>query len=406
MENIIIERLGHHGDGIAQGPVFVPRTLPGEVVAGLVENNRIAAPKIVTPVAERVRPPCTHYKSCGGCAVQHASDEFVARWKKSVVEVALSAQGLVAPVRRVITSPPYSRRRATLTARRLKRGAQVGFNGLRSDTITEIPDCHLLRPEIVEMLPFVRDLARIGGSRKARLAVTLTLLDDGMDISVSGGKGLTRELFSALVAACAEVAGIARLSWGGELLAAFSPARLTLGKARISPPPGAFLQATAEGERALVASVTEAVQHARHVADLFAGCGTFSLPLSEKATIHAVESTDEMLAALSEGWRNTSGLKEITTEPRDLFRQPLLPDELNRFDAVVLDPPRAGAEAQVAEICRSEISHLAMVSCNPITFARDVKALAQAGFAISWIDVVDQFRWSSHVELVASLSRR
>ncbi|MCP5039224.1 MAG: class I SAM-dependent RNA methyltransferase [Rhodobacteraceae bacterium] len=405
MKTVTIERLGHHGDGIAPGPIYVPRALPGEVVTGQVENDRMNAPKILTPVSERVRPPCRHYKNCGGCSLQHAADGFVEGWKKGVVETALRAQGLPAPMRQFHTSPPQSRRRATIAARRLKKGAQVGFHGIRTDTICEIDECQLLRPELLEMLPLVRDLAIMGVSRKGRLAVTLTLLDDGMDVAVNGGRPMTPALYSEIAELSAKSGKVARLSWEGETVAAFSTAQVSFGPAKVCPPPGSFLQATLEGEKALVSAVTQAAGSAKTIADLFAGCGTFALPLAANAMVHAVEGSKEMLAALSAGWRGAKGLKTVSTEARDLFQRPLLTDELNRYGAVVVDPPRAGAEAQMAEIAKAHVPVIVMVSCNPATFARDAKVLIDSGYSNAWIDIVDQFRWSSHIELVACFLR-
>ncbi len=402
---LTIERLGHQGDGVAPGPVFVPRSLPGEVVEGVVEAGRMASPRILTPVAERVRPPCRHAKACGGCVLQHAQDDFLASWKVGVVEAALKAQGLEAPILGISTSPPRSRRRAVLAARRLKNGAQIGFHGLKSNTIIEITDCHLIHPKLLAQLDLVGRLTQIGASRKGRLAVTLTLLDGGVDITVSGGRPLERDLFAQL-AKLVSGAGVVRLSWEGEPVVAFGAPLLSLGPARVVLPPGAFLQATREGEAALVAAIEQALEGAGKVADLFAGVGTFSLPLAKMAAIHAVESQENMLYALQAGWRGAQGLKPVTIEARDLFRRPLLPDELAQFDAIVLDPPRAGAEAQVVEIASSRVGLLAMVSCNPVTFARDARMLVEAGFTIDWLRVVDQFRWSPHVELVARFVRQ
>ncbi len=405
MKTVTIERLGHLGDGVAAGPVFVPRALPGEVVTGEIENGRMVGVKIDAPVSDRVRPVCQHYKNCGGCALQHASDDFVKNWKKTVVVTALEAQGLDAPIRRVHTSPPNSRRRATIAARRVKKGVQLGFHGAQTDTICEIDSCQLLRPELLQMLPFLRELTMIGGSRKGRLAITLTLLDDGVDIAVKGGKPLTTELFSQLAQKAGAQRNVVRLSWDDEPAAIFSAAQLCLGNAKVSPPAGAFLQATQEGEQALVSSVLESVGQAKSVADLFSGCGTFALPLAENATVHAVENARDMLDALHTGWRGAKNLKAVTIEPRDLAKNPLRPDELAKYDAIVLDPPRMGAEAQVGEIAKASIARITMVSCNPVTFARDIRVLVQAGYVVEWIDVVDQFRWSPHVEMVACLVR-
>jgi 23S rRNA (uracil1939-C5)-methyltransferase len=198
---------------------------------------------------------------------------------------------------------------------------------------------------------------------------------------------------------------LARLSWDGEVVFQSEPPVLAMGVARVSPPPGAFLQATPEGEAALLRAVLEATDGARRVADLFAGCGTFALPVAQRAEVHAVEGSSQMLAALDHGWRTALGLKRVSTETRDLFRRPLMPDELARFDAVVIDPPRAGAEAQIGQIAAAQLPRVAAVSCNPVTFARDARALVTAGYRLDWVQVVDQFRWSAHVELTACFTR-
>jgi 23S rRNA (uracil1939-C5)-methyltransferase len=401
---LTIERLGHLGDGIAAGPVYVPMALPGEVVEGAVEGGRMDAPAIVTPSPDRVKAPCPHYRACGGCALMHGSDAFVAAWKEGVVRAALAAQGIEAPFRPVVTSPARSRRRATLAGRRTKKGAIVGFHGRASGTIVEVPRCLLLHPDLAAALPMLGEITEAGASRKGEVALALTRGEGGLDLAITGGKPLEQSLFSAL-AALAGRADIARLTWDGETVVARRAVAQMFGTARVAPPPGAFLQATAEGEAALVAAVREAVGPARRIADLFAGAGTFSLPLSEAAAVHAVEGEAAMLAALDAGWRQAPGLRRITTEARDLFRRPLMPDELGRHDAVVIDPPRAGAEAQMREVAASSLRLAAAVSCNPVTFARDARILTRAGFALDWVQVVDQFRWSPHVELAARFSR-
>ncbi|MDK3017886.1 class I SAM-dependent RNA methyltransferase [Pseudodonghicola flavimaris] len=403
MEQVTIERLGHQGDGIAPGPVFVPGTLPGEVVEGEISGGMMAAPKIVTPSETRVKPPCRHAKSCGGCALQHASDDFVAGWKVDVVRKALAAQGIDAAFRPIETSPPRSRRRATFAARRTKKGALVGFHGRASGTIVEIPDCQLLRPELMAALPVAEALALEGASRKGALAVTATVSAAGLDIAVTGGKPLDGPLQLAL-AQLTEAQGLARLTWEGEVIAMRHPPVQRFGAAQVVPPPGAFLQATEDGEAALLSAAREIVGEARRVVDLFAGCGTFSLPLAERAEVHAVEGAREMTEALDTGWRRAQGLKRVTSEARDLFRRPLMPDELARFDAAVLDPPRAGAEAQVEELAQAQLPVIAYVSCNPVSFARDAARLIAAGYRLNWVQVVDQFRWSPHVELAAGFT--
>jgi 23S rRNA (uracil1939-C5)-methyltransferase len=401
---LTVERLGHHGDGIAAGPVFVPRTLPGEVVEGQVDAGRMAQPKIVTPSPDRVAPPCPHYRTCGGCQLQHAADRFVADWKTDVVRVALAAQGLEAPVRGVATSPARSRRRATLHGRRTKAGVIVGFHGRASGSLVAVPECRVLSPAIMAAFPALHLLTAQAASRRSEIDLAVTDTDAGLDVAVSGALPLTPEMLPGAIA-IAEAHDLARLAWNGEVVAERRPPLLRLGPARVPLPPGAFLQATREGEAALLAAVTEAVGEARHVVDLFAGCGTFALPLSAAADVHAVEGEAALLSALDRGWRSMGGGRRVTTEARDLFRNPLRADELARFDAAVIDPPRAGAAAQTEALAASGIARIAAVSCNPVTFARDARTLVAAGFRLLWVQIVDQFRWSPHVELAAAFRR-
>lgn len=399
-----ITHLGLYGDGIAEGPVFAPMTLPGEVVTGQLDGTALREVRIVTPSDMRVSPPCRHFKSCGGCQLQHAADPFVAAWKTDIIAQALAAQGLDTEIRPIVTSPAQSRRRASFAARRTKKGAMSGFHGRASDTVIEIPDCQLLEPDLLAARAIAEALAVAGGSRKGALAVTVTTSLSGLDVQASGGKPLDGPLRIALAAVC-EAHGFARLTWGDEVIAQRAPPVQRFGNATVCPPPGAFLQATAHGEAQLLAAVQEAVSGARRIVDLFAGCGTFTLPLAAQAEIHAVEAAGDMLVAMDKGWRMAKGLKTVTHAARDLYRRPLLPDEFAKFDAVVLDPPRAGAEAQVAELVRSKIGRIAYVSCNPVTFARDTAVLVAGGYALDWVQPVDQFRWSTHTELSAQLSR-
>lgn len=401
---LTIERLGHLGDGIGPGPIFVPRTLPGEVVEGDVTDGRMAVPSIVTPSPDRRRAPCPHYAACGGCALMHATDDFVAGWKTGVVAEALAAQGVDAPIRAIVTSPDRSRRRATLSGRRTKKGSVIGFHGRASGDLVAVSDCALLLPALQASLPLLAAVTVAGASRQGELALTVTATEGGLDLAVTGGKPMDADLFARL-AALAESGDLARLAWDGDSVAARRPAAQRFGAALVTPPGGAFLQATKHGEATLLAAVRLAVGPARRIADLFSGAGTFSLPLAEQAEVYAAEALPEMIAALQAGARATQGLRPVTVEARDLFRRPLLPDEIDRFDAVVLDPPRAGAESQVREIARSRLARLAYVSCNPLTFARDAHILAGAGFRLDWVQPVDQFRWSTHVELAASFSR-
>lgn len=401
---LTITRLGHRGDGVTETGLFAPRTLPGEVIEGEAVDGRIAAPRILTPSANRVRPPCPHYKGCGGCALQHAHDDFVATWKQEIVRTTLAAEGLGAEFRPIHTSPPQSRRRATLAGRRTRTGALVGFHARASDTLVAVPGCTLLHPDLIAALPALEAITAIGATRKGELALAITQSPDGADVQARGGKPLTPALHQDL-AACATTHGLARLTWEDEVIALRIAPRQIIGPAMVVPPPGAFLQATADGAQALVSAVRDAVGDASKVVDLFAGCGTFALPLAEHAEVLAVEGDAAMLAALDAGWRTAQGLRRVTTQTRDLFRRPLLTAELGGHDAVVIDPPRAGAQAQIAELARADVPVIAYVSCNPATFARDARTLVSAGFRLEWVQVVDQFRWSTHVELAARFTR-
>ena len=382
----------------------MPFTLPGERVSGVVAEGVLVSLEVLEAAPERVAPPCRHFGTCGGCALQHASDGFLAAWKREVVLRALAARGLAAELPPVAVSPPRSRRRAVFAGRRTKKATLVGFHGRRSDQIVDVTECHLVRPELMAARPALAALVRSGASRSGALRLTVTASGSGLDVGVEGGKPLDAALRGTL-AGLAEEHDLARLAWDGEPVAVRRPPFQMMGRARVVPPPGAFLQATAEGEAALVAAVRETVGDAGWVADLFAGCGTFALPLAERAEVHAVEGDAAMLAALDAGWRGAAGLKRVTTEARDLFRRPLLAGELKRFEVVVLDPPRAGAEAQARALAGSGVARVAMVSCNPVSFARDAAILVDGGYRLERVQVVDQFRWSGHVELAARFDR-
>ena len=401
MEQFTINRLGHLGEGIADGPVYAPLTLPGEVVTGTQEGDRLKNVRIVTPSSDRVKAPCRHFKTCGGCGLQHASDEFVSQWKMDVVAFALKAQNIDTDIAQIETSPSNSRRRATFSVRRTKKGASSGFHARGSDIIVEIPDCKLLDPAVLAGRKIVEEIAVISGSRKGELAITVTNSENGLDVFVTGGKPLDRQMLIDLAGFVAD-RGLARLAWDDEVVAEAHPAYQRFGKALVVPPPGAFLQATKEGEASLLAKVLESVRGAKRIADLFAGSGTFSLPLAELGEVRAFESDPDMIRALDKGWRMATGLKSVSAEVKDLFRNPLMPDELEKFDAVVIDPPRAGAKAQVEHLANSRVPVIAFVSCNPVTFARDARTLIDGGYRIEEVSVVDQFRWSPHIEVVAT----
>jgi len=399
---VTIDRLGHLGDGIAEGRIFVPQMLPGEVVEGDLDGDQLLNTRIITPSPNRVRPPCAHARTCGGCKMQHAGDDFVADWKQSIVKTALEAQGISTLFRPMITSSAQSRRRATLSARRTKGGMLMGFHARASDTLVAVPGCQLLHPDLIATFPALEALVKIGGSRTVEMQLTVTQSQSGPDVVVTNGKPADAAMQMDL-ARIVESHGIARLTWNGETVALRAMPMQRFGRALVAPPPGAFLQATAEGEAALLQAVALAIGSARKITDLFAGVGTFTLPLAERAEVHAIEGEAAMTAALEKGARGAEGLRRITVQTRDLFRRPLEPDEFKGIEAVVIDPPR-GAEAQTRTLAKSGVPVIAAVSCNPATFARDARILMAGGYSLDWVQVVDQFRWSPHVELAARFS--
>lgn len=401
----VIESLGSQGDGVTAEGVFVPLALPGERVLLTPSGHRARLMAVLEPVSARVRPPCLHFGTCGGCALQHASDALLAEWKTDLIRRALASRGIDdAPLRPIATSPTRSRRRATFGARRTRKGAIVGFHAAGSDEIVPITSCHVVAPALIEALPVLAELTETGASRKAPMRFTVTTGERGLDIAAEGGKPVEGPLYGQLVAIAA-TRDLARLSWEGEPLVTRRQPVQRMGRAWVAPPPGGFLQATQHGETVLVEAVRKAVGHAARVADLFAGAGAFTLPLAERAEMLAADADEGALAALDAGWRKAEGLKQVRVERRNLLSRPLLAHELAHFDAIVFDPPRAGARAQVQQIAASAVPRLAAISCNPATFARDARLLIDGGYRLDWILPVDQFRWSPHVELAAAFSR-
>lgn len=405
MTQITIDTLGAAGDGIAPGPIYAPFTLPGEVVEGEIINGRMDAPKIVMPSSDRVSAPCPHFRRCGGCAVQHASDSYVADWKRQQIIDALAARGITGvDVRETITSPAQSRRRATFAARRTKKSVQIGFHGRKSDEIIPLTTCVVVHPDLLAAFPAIEACARLGASRKSALRATVTRTENGLDLAIEGGKPLEKQsLLDA--AALAEAHDLARLTWNGETLVTRRPPHQRIGPALVAPPPGGFLQATQQGETALLDAAREAIGAPSKLIDLFSGSGAFSIPFADRTEVHAVEGEGALLAALTKGWKAVGGLARVTTEVRDLFRRPLLAEELNAYAAAIIDPPRAGAKAQMEQLATSTIPTIASLSCDAGSFARDARTLIDGGYTLNWAQPVDQFRWSPHVEIAAKFSR-
>ncbi|MDF2235550.1 class I SAM-dependent RNA methyltransferase [Albimonas sp. CAU 1670] len=407
-QEIEIARLGRHGDGVdATGETFVPLTLPGERVAGVIEGGRMEAPAILAPSPDRVAPPCPHFGTCGGCSLQHGSDAFVAAWKRERVIEALASRGLEAEVRPTATAPAASRRRATFSGRRTRASAIVGFHERRDERLAEVPECKVLDPALLAGIEGLRALVVAGAGRRGEMKLAVTLTEAGLDVDARGGRKLDERLRMELPGIAAQ-AGLARLTWEGEPVSSPHPPVVQVGIARPVLPPAAFLQATPEAEAMLAAAVDEALgRKVGRVADLFCGVGAFALRLAERMEVRAIDSDKAMVAALAAAWRGAGGrLKKVEAEARDLFKRPLIGPEFKGLDAVVIDPPRAGAKAQSEALAASAIPRIAAVSCNPETFARDARILVDGGYRLDWVLPVDQFRWSAHVELAAAFSRR
>jgi len=395
-----IERLNSEAIGVTADGLHVPRTLPNEEI----EISQDGTPKIVTPSVDRVKPPCQHYKACGGCSLQHASDAFVEAWKSDVVRKALQTKGVAVPQFTTFTTPENSRRRVKFSATRTKKGAMVGFMAAKTNILIPIQSCTVLDPRLVSAIPMLEKLTQEFASRKEVSGLAVTISFGGLDVVIDTDRPLTDALRFQL-AQFAQQHGLARIAWASEVIVTIHNPTQIFGDATVVPPSGAFLQATPQAEEQLAEAVYNCVDSADTIIDLFAGTGTFALRLAKFAKVTAVEGDRDMMAALDAGWRKASGLKHVTTMTRDLFRRPLLPDELNKADAIVIDPPRAGALAQFEQIAQSNVLNVASVSCNPISFARDAAVLVQAGFTLRHVWVVDQFRWSPHIEIVGQFIR-
>jgi 23S rRNA (uracil1939-C5)-methyltransferase len=383
-----IVRIAARGDGVTSSGRHVAWGVPGDV---LLDDGALA------PGLHHQDPPCRHFPECGGCQLQHADDEAYRGYLVSRVEGALAQHDLATEIREPHLSPPRTRRRATLRVLKVGKGAVIGFNAAKSHQIVDMRECHILRPELFALVQPLRDLLS-GLLPPKRIAdVHLTLVDRGPDVLLKNVSVDSLQAIESLTSFAMEH-GLARLSvdqgLGPEAQYEPQPATIMLSGTPVAFPPGGFLQATADGETALVKAVREATEG--RVADLFSGLGTFAL--ATKAG-YAAEASRDAAAALKRAAPN------MAVEHRDLYRRPLDAAELKPFDEVILDPPRAGAEEQARALAGSSVASIAYVSCNPATFARDAKILADGGYRLSWVKPVGQFRWSTHIELAACFSR-
>ena len=407
----MISRLGHRGDGVAETPeqpVYVPYTLPGETVEvaevpGHPDRRHLLRVAVASP--ERIAAICPHFGICGGCAVQHWSPARYRAWKRDLVVTALAQAGLAAPVEELVEAHGEGRRRAVLHARRGTHDVlTVGFATQRSRKLVAIDRCPVLAPSLAGAIEAAWAIAEALEHERKPLDIQVTGSDTGLDIDVRGSGPLTVPRMASL-ARIAETHRLARLTRHGELIAQRAEPAVRMGRAQVVLPPGAFLQATSAAEDGLARLVGGHVGTAKTVADLFCGLGPLALRLAEHARMLAADADAAAIAALKRAAAATTGLKPIDAQSRDLFRRPYLAEELRRIDAVVFDPPRQGAQAQARALAAGGVPIVVAVSCNPATFARDVRLLVDGGYRLVAVTPLDQFRYSAHVEVVAKLEK-
>ena len=410
-ERLLIARLGRRGDGIADtpaGPIYVPYTLPGETAEveqwpGHADRRHLLKLEVASP--ERTTPICPHFGSCGGCALQHWTAARYRDWKRALVSKALAQAGLEAPVDALVDAHGDGRRRAVLHARRGARDVlEVGFTALKAHRVVAIDRCPILAPGLERAIPASWAIAEALADTRKPLDIQVTATEAGLNVDVRGSGPLTTARATEL-ARIAERHRLARLTRHGELVAQQAAPTVVMGRARVVLPPGAFLQATAAGEAELGKLVAAHCAVAHRIADLFAGVGPFTLRLAERTRVTAVDNDAEAISALRRAAAMTQGLKPVEAHVRDLFRRPLVPIELESFEAVVFDPPRQGAEAQARELAASRVPLVVAVSCNPASFARDARILVDGGYRLVRVTPVDQFLYSAHVELVGLFQR-
>jgi 23S rRNA (uracil1939-C5)-methyltransferase len=412
VERLVIDHVGHFGDGVAHSgghSIYVPYTLAGEIVEvapvpGHPDRRRLLAVERASP--ERVTPFCQHFGVCGGCAIQHWEFERYQTWKRNLVVEAMAQAKLACEVDPLIDAHGLGRRRMTLHARTGTRDVlKVGFAAAGSHEIIPVDRCPVLDPGLSGALNAAWAIAEPLMPTAKPLDIQITATINGLDIDVRGSGPLPAAMISTL-SQVAEQHRLARLTRHGELVLMRTPPTIAIGPAEVTLPPGSFLQATTAGEEVLAGLVTEHCKRAKHIADLFCGVGPFALRLAARSRVSAFDSDAGAVAALQKAAMATSGLKPVKAEVRDLFRRPLMAQELRDYDAIVFDPPRQGAQAQVRQLAASKIPLVVAVSCNAATFARDARMLVDGGYELERVAPVDQFRHTPHIELVARFIRK
>lgn len=399
MSTYTVEALGQQGDGIVRDgerTIHVAKVLAGEsieMVGGVLQQ-------VVAPSPQRISAFCKHYEKCGGCKLQHWQQQPYALWKRQLVVDALLGQGLSVDVAPLIDAHGAGRRRVSLHVRQLNSAWVAGFMEQKSHDLCAIDQCPVLAPAL-QNAPMI---AAVFGPSLGACDVALTATSSGLDVAVKAERKAVPRRMESLVA-LARQHRLARLSVNGEVFVTLQQPMVMIGRARVLLPMQSFLQATERGEEILSSLVVQHLTGAKHVADLFCGLGPFALRLAETSRVSAYDSDKPAIDHLQLAVRNTMGLKPVHTEARNLFKSPLIAMELKEHDAVVFDPPRAGAEMQAREIAKSKVKRVVAVSCNAGTFARDASILVKGGYTLKSVTPVDQFKYTAHVEVVALFTR-
>lgn len=390
--NTTIEYVNWRGDGVGEGQTF-RNVLAGEVVDP-------ATGRVIKPSPDRIEAFCKYFEKCGGCQLQHWKLEPYQRWKQSLITAALGKRGIEATVSKFIDAHGAGRRRVSLHVRRKEGVVTAGFMAPRSHELIDIDQCPVLAPALAN----VTEIARKLGAKLGDCDVSFTAADNGLDVSVKAERKIADAQLPKLATFVSEL-NLLRLSINGELVGIHGLPSIAMGKGVVQLPPGSFLQATKSGEEALSGLVLESLGKSKSVADLFCGIGPFALRIAEHAKVLAADSDKPAIAALAQAVRLTTGIKPLRTEVRDLMREPLVASELKEFDAAIFDPPRAGAEAQARQLAKSAVKTIVAVSCDPASFARDAEIVVNGGYKLKTLTAVDQFKWTSHVEIVAAFEK-
>ncbi|HEY1940914.1 MAG TPA: RNA methyltransferase [Roseiarcus sp.] len=403
--DLTIVGLNERGEGLAEDGTIAPGALPGERVRVAAEGRRPRLIEVLAASPERAQPFCPHYGLCGGCAVQHVSQSLYSEWKRDSVVRALHKARVEATVGPLVDAHGEGRRRATFHSRIEEDGRErVGFMRARAHDIVAIDACPLFSPDMAGAVEAAAALAADLRGMNKPLDIQATATLAGLDFDLRGSGPLEAWARRKLVET-AQRLDLARVANHGEVVIERRPPQVAFGTARVTPPPGGFLQATVAGEQALAQGALNALKGARRLADLFCGAGAFALRLAARSEVFAVDADADAIAALKRGAGETPGLKAVKAERRDLFHRPLGAPELDAFDGVVFDPPRAGAQAQAQALAASRVPVVVAISCNAESFARDARILVEGGYVLGEVTPLDQFRFSPHVEILATFRR-